>query len=170
MTGTELPEWTTEMDREILELLNTELILTPSVIAENIDRSSGAVARRLNSLEAGGLVRKKDRGKYQITPQALDKIEGGFELITTEKDIREELAEEGKAHLLYVRDRDDRLEEEGRLEMDQETYGHAVLGMIEEQFEDLDTSTEWRDPVKAGITNAEKYYKVVEDDDSTGES
>jgi len=42
-------------------------ILTPAIIAENTDRSRGAVSRRLKTLEAGGFVEKIDRGKYTIT-------------------------------------------------------------------------------------------------------
>jgi predicted transcriptional regulator len=63
----EKPEWLTEMDLEILEVLESELTLTPSIIGENIDRSRAGVSQRLNSLQAGGLVEKVDRGKYRIT-------------------------------------------------------------------------------------------------------
>lgn len=70
MADEELPEWATEMDEEILEVLASELILSPAIIAENIDRSREAVTRRLNTLEAGGLVTKVDRGKYKITDEA----------------------------------------------------------------------------------------------------
>lgn len=81
MAEKELPDWTTDLDGEILRLLNTELTLTPSVIAENIDRSRGAISRRLNVLEAGGLVKKVSRGKYRITPEALEMVPGGWELV-----------------------------------------------------------------------------------------
>ena len=70
MSNDELPEWTTEMDEEILRALKSEMILTPAIIAENIERSREAVSRRLNTLEAGGLVRKVERGKYRITNSA----------------------------------------------------------------------------------------------------
>lgn len=65
------PDWLTEMDEEILEILSTNLILSPSIIAENIDRSREGVSNRLNSLQAGGLVEKVDRGKYKITYDGL---------------------------------------------------------------------------------------------------
>ncbi|WP_089764756.1 winged helix-turn-helix domain-containing protein [Halobellus clavatus] len=61
------PEWLTELDRDILEVLSKGLVLTPSLIAENIDRSRTGVNQRLSSLQAGGLVKKVDRGKYKIT-------------------------------------------------------------------------------------------------------
>lgn len=68
---TPLPEWTTPMDAEILEVMSLGLILTPAVIADNIDRSREGVSKRLNALEAGGLVQKIERGKYQITKMGL---------------------------------------------------------------------------------------------------
>lgn len=55
----EAPDWLTDMDKEILEVLTTDLILTPSVIAENIGRSRKGVSNRLNALQAGGVVEKK---------------------------------------------------------------------------------------------------------------
>jgi len=62
-------DWVTETDELILGALYTGLTLTPSVIADNIDRSREAVSRRLNSLRAGGLVEKVSRGKYEITKE-----------------------------------------------------------------------------------------------------
>lgn len=62
-------DWVTETDELILGALYTGLTLTPSVIADNIDRSREAVSRRLNSLRAGGLVDKISRGKYEITKE-----------------------------------------------------------------------------------------------------
>lgn len=71
MDEEEEPDWLTDMDEEILEVLSTNLTLSPSIIAENIDRSREGVSNRLNSLQAGGLVRKIDRGKYNITDEGL---------------------------------------------------------------------------------------------------
>ncbi|MDZ7849880.1 MAG: helix-turn-helix domain-containing protein [Halodesulfurarchaeum sp.] len=64
------PDWLTELDYEIVDLLaSPDLMLGPSVIAKNIDRSRGAVSRRLNTLEAGGIVKKVERGYYQLTDE-----------------------------------------------------------------------------------------------------
>ncbi|WP_201289191.1 MarR family transcriptional regulator [Halovenus carboxidivorans] len=63
------PDWLTDMDLEILDVLSTNLVLSPSIIAENIDRSREGVSNRLNSLQAGELVEKVERGKYQITEE-----------------------------------------------------------------------------------------------------
>ena len=61
-------EWMTRMDREILAILGkSNLVLTPSVIADNLERSRPAVSRRLGKLEEAGLVEKEGRGKYSIS-------------------------------------------------------------------------------------------------------
>ena len=70
------PDWLTEMDEEILEVLSSNLILSPSIIAENIDRSREGVSNRLNSLQAGGLVKKVDRGKYRLTTEGEEVLFG----------------------------------------------------------------------------------------------
>lgn len=67
--GEEKPDWFTELDEEIINVLGTNLILTPSIIAENLGRSREGVGNRLNSLQAGGLVEKVDRGKYRLTEE-----------------------------------------------------------------------------------------------------
>lgn len=69
------PDWITDVDREILSILNMNLTLTPSIIAENIDRSRSSVSRRLSTLTAGGLVEKVDRGMYKITRTGVDLLE-----------------------------------------------------------------------------------------------
>lgn len=92
MGSEELPEWTTEMDREILKVLCSELVLTPAIIAENIDRSREAVSRRLNTLEAGELVKKVERGKYQITNDAFMIVAEPVEL--PDEDLQTTIAEE----------------------------------------------------------------------------
>lgn len=89
------------MDREILEVLCSELVLTPAIIAENIGRSREAVSRRLNTLEAGELVRKVDRGKYRITDEAFMTVaesaelpEEGLQTAIAEEQAREKAIEE----------------------------------------------------------------------------
>ena len=61
-------EWMVPMDDEILELFHSaHLVLTPSIIAFNIDRSREEVNRRLTELTEHNLVERVDRGKYRIT-------------------------------------------------------------------------------------------------------
>ncbi|WP_181687327.1 hypothetical protein [Halorhabdus salina] len=48
------------------------IILSPSIIAENIGRSRGAVQNALSTLRARGEVNKLDRGKYRARPGVID--------------------------------------------------------------------------------------------------
>lgn len=60
--------WMRPVDERILELFHsTDLVLTPSIIAHNIDYSSKEVNRRLSELADHGFVERVDRGKYRIT-------------------------------------------------------------------------------------------------------
>lgn len=59
------------MDLEYLNAISSGPALTASVFADDIGRSPEAVSRRLNTLEAGGLVERVDRGKYRITREAV---------------------------------------------------------------------------------------------------
>jgi DNA-binding transcriptional ArsR family regulator len=64
------PDWITDLDREILALLGrTRVIMTPSIIAKNIDGTRSSVSRRLNTLQAGGMVEKVERGHYKISEE-----------------------------------------------------------------------------------------------------
>lgn len=61
-------EWMVPMDDEILEVFhNTELVLTPSIVAYNIGYSREEVNRRLRELTDNGLINRVERGKYRIT-------------------------------------------------------------------------------------------------------
>jgi predicted transcriptional regulator len=61
-------DWMTPMDDQILELLQSAgIVLTPSIIAYNLDLSREGVTRRLQELTSYGLVRRVERGKYEIT-------------------------------------------------------------------------------------------------------
>lgn len=60
--------WMVPMDDRILELFHSsDLVLTPAIIAYNIEHSREEVNRRLTALEAHGLVQRPERGKYRIT-------------------------------------------------------------------------------------------------------
>lgn len=72
----DLPDWFTEMDHQILHVMVFGHILTPAIIAENIDRSRGAVSRRLQTLQAGEFVEKVNRGKYSITRKGAYTVTG----------------------------------------------------------------------------------------------
>lgn len=81
----EWPNWSTSMDEEILGILSTELVLTPAVIADNIERSREAVSRRLRKLEQAGYVDKIERGKYEIRDEGKIKLFPGFDERTKEE-------------------------------------------------------------------------------------
>jgi len=56
------------IDERILEALDSSgMILSPSVIAINIDKSRDEVNRRLSTLVEYGLVTRVQRGYYEIT-------------------------------------------------------------------------------------------------------
>lgn len=70
-------DWMMPIDDAILGLFNSkELVLTPAIIAYNIDYSREEVNRRLSELENRGFVMKVERGKYQITELGRQYIEG----------------------------------------------------------------------------------------------
>ncbi|WP_241432801.1 ArsR family transcriptional regulator [Natrinema pellirubrum] len=60
--------WMTPMDDEILGMFyDTDLILSPSIIAFNTGYSKKEVNRRLIKLEKHRLVERIERGKYRLT-------------------------------------------------------------------------------------------------------
>nr|WP_277543714.1 winged-helix domain-containing protein [Halomicroarcula sp. FL173] len=72
------------IDDRILESLQSSgMILSPAVIAKNIDKSREAVNRRLSVLVDHGLVMRVERGYYEIT-------ERGGRYLDGEKNIFEE--------------------------------------------------------------------------------
>lgn len=81
------PDWFTSSDGYILFVLYTGLTLTPSIIAENTDVTRQTVSRRLETLQAGGLVEKVERGKYEITKE-------GAYLVSEDPDIYKENSDE----------------------------------------------------------------------------
>lgn len=70
-------EWMLPVDDAILGLFHSaNLVLTPSIIAYNIDYSRDEVNRRLIELEKQGFVSKVDRGKYRITALGQQYLDG----------------------------------------------------------------------------------------------
>lgn len=82
----DVPDWFTDTDHLILHTMMFGHILTPAIIAENIDRSRGAVSRRLQTLQAGNFVEKVDRGKYSITEKGSFTVTGNPEVIESSED------------------------------------------------------------------------------------
>ncbi|TYL36905.1 transcriptional regulator [Natronococcus pandeyae] len=83
----------TPMDDHVLQTLKTsELVLTPSIIALNIDRSREAVSRRLTELSDRGFVERVDRGKYEITTVGEQYLDGELPVRESEDDTRSSLS------------------------------------------------------------------------------
>ncbi|MHB9288158.1 transcriptional regulator [Halobacteriales archaeon Cl-PHB] len=65
------------IDDRVLETLERSgLVLTPAVIAYNIDKSREEVTRRLSVLVDTGLVEREKRGYYRITDAGSDYLNG----------------------------------------------------------------------------------------------
>ncbi|RLM68401.1 MULTISPECIES: winged helix-turn-helix transcriptional regulator [Halorubrum] len=61
-------DWMNQTDDRVLELLDESgLILTPAVIAKNLEYTRNWVSRRIGKLENSGLVEPVDSGYYRIT-------------------------------------------------------------------------------------------------------
>jgi predicted transcriptional regulator len=68
------------IDDRILEILgDSELILSPAVIAINIDKSRDEVNRRLSVLVEKGMVTRVKRGYYEITEDGVAYLQGESE-------------------------------------------------------------------------------------------
>lgn len=80
-------EWMVPMDDRILELFHTsQLVLTPALIAYNIEYSREEVNRRLSALEKHGLVERVERGKYRITELGGKYLEGRLHVSLLDED------------------------------------------------------------------------------------
>ncbi|MEF8757542.1 MAG: hypothetical protein V5A33_04830 [Halobacteriales archaeon] len=70
-------DWMVPMDDEILSLFyGSDLVLTPAILAYNLDHSREAVNRRLSELADEGLVERVERGKYRISPIGEEYLSG----------------------------------------------------------------------------------------------
>lgn len=73
------------IDDRILESLDSSgMILSPSVIAINIDKSRDEVNRRLSTLVDHGLVTRIQRGYYEITERGQQYLKGDLDLTQTD--------------------------------------------------------------------------------------
>jgi len=80
------PDWFTASDAQILFVLYTGLVLTPSIISENTKVTRQTVGKRLNTLQAAGFVEKLDRGKYQITKDGAFVVSGDPDIYRKDND------------------------------------------------------------------------------------
>lgn len=74
-------DWMRPMDDRILEVLQTAgITLSPAIIAYNLDMSREAVNRRLAGLAERGLVRKIERGRYEIDSSGEQYLDGNLDV------------------------------------------------------------------------------------------
>lgn len=87
-----LASWMTPVDRAILERLynegNTELVLTPALIADNTDYARTTVREHISVLNEEGLVEyyNEDRAVYQLSDRGRAYITGQLPAEDLEED------------------------------------------------------------------------------------
>ena len=73
-------EWMNQTDDRILEALDeSQLVLTPVVLAKNLDYSRSWVSTRLSKLVDAGLVTNSEGSFYQITDLGNEYLSGNLE-------------------------------------------------------------------------------------------
>ena len=79
-------EWMNQTDDRVLELLDeSNLILSPAVVAKNLDYSRNWVSRRMSKLSNVGLVEEVDRGYYQISEKGRAYLSGEIDASSLEQ-------------------------------------------------------------------------------------
>lgn len=62
------PEWMKPLDHRVISLFHsTDIVLTPAIVAYNLEYSREEVNRRLSELTEHGYVERVERGKYRLT-------------------------------------------------------------------------------------------------------
>lgn len=90
-------DWMVPMDDRILELFHSsDLVLTPAIIAYNIEHSREEVNRRLSTLEENDLIDRVERGKYHITKYGERYLQGQLHVALLEKRSTSGLSESGR--------------------------------------------------------------------------
>ena len=73
-------DWMNQTDDRILELLDeSDLILTPAVMARNLDYTRNWVSRRVGKLESAGLIEPIDSGYYRISDRGRAYLAGDLD-------------------------------------------------------------------------------------------
>ena len=74
-------EWMNQTDDRILELLDESgLILSPAVIAVNLEYNRSSISRRISKLVDAGLVETINEGYYRITDLGRDYLVGEIDV------------------------------------------------------------------------------------------
>lgn len=64
------------IDDRILEVLDTDLLLSPTIIADNIGKTREEVNRRLTTLTEKEFVQRVRRGRYRISDIGVEYLSG----------------------------------------------------------------------------------------------
>ena len=73
-------DWMNQTDDRILELLDeSDLILTPAVMARNLDYTRNWISRRVGKLESAGLIEPIDSGYYRISDRGRAYLAGDLD-------------------------------------------------------------------------------------------
>ena len=79
--------WMTQTDDRLLETLeDSNLVLSPRVLAFNTDYSRHHVSRRLAELKDANLVERVEEGMYRITDRGRAYLAGELDAAEFEKD------------------------------------------------------------------------------------
>ena len=79
------------IDERIIEILaDSGLILSPTIIAENIDKSRPEVNRRLSELADRGFVHRVKRGRYVISERGVAYLNGDYDASKVQNEFQEE--------------------------------------------------------------------------------
>lgn len=82
--------WMNQTDDYILEILDeSDLILSPSIIAVNLDYTRNWVSKRLAKLREAGLIERVDEGHYRITKKGREYLAGELNADDLEDDVNE---------------------------------------------------------------------------------
>jgi Mn-dependent DtxR family transcriptional regulator len=70
-------------DHFLLEMLEeTDMVLSPAVLARNLDYNRVTVSRRLTELTSYGLIERVDRGYYRINEDGQTYLDGDLDADT----------------------------------------------------------------------------------------
>jgi len=80
--------WMNQTDNRILELLDeSDLILSPGVIAVNLEYTRNWVSRRVSKLVEAELLERVDGAYYRITDQGQDYLSGDIDAEKLEQEF-----------------------------------------------------------------------------------
>ncbi|RDZ41459.1 MarR family transcriptional regulator [Haloferax sp. Atlit-47N] len=78
-------DWMNQTDDRVLELLDeSDLILSPAVVAMNLDYTRNWVSRRMSKLSKAELIEEVERGYYRISSKGRAYLSGEIDAVELE--------------------------------------------------------------------------------------